>query len=222
MNLLLARMSKLPVELRALIESDDVIYVIDEIGDKFDIPEAWRGELIRATIRVLSGIMQPKDFIPFLVSEYDLSNEEALKLALAINEKIFSAVKPQLASLHNIADNRIARRLKVPHKPRQMQIANETELLPESEAPIAPSADPAPAEQIATIQYVAPAPQLGSQPSPMTTHFAQIPPLPQFVTPGAVNPAMRVPHPVVETPLRSPLTSKLGNMRSGDPYREQP
>jgi hypothetical protein len=158
MNLVLSKLSSLPVELRALVESDDVIFVIDEISEKFGIPESWRGELIRATVRVLTGIMEPKDFIPFIAEEYDMTNEEALHLALAINERIFSAVKPQLASLHHIADDRLARRLKVPHKPRQAQIAEETELMEEPPMPTAPSADPAPAEQIATIQYVQPAP----------------------------------------------------------------
>lgn len=212
MDSVLTRMNTLPVELRALIEADDVIYVIDEVGEKFDIPESWRGGIVRATIKVLAGIMQPKDFIPFLMSEYFFDQEEALHIALDINARIFSAVKPQLASLHHISDDKIARRLKVPHKPRQAQIIEEMQLMEEPVMSTAPSADPAPAEQIATtIQYTPPVPQAGSFPSPMTAHFAQ-PPLPPA-------PAPRVPHPLVEAPLSSPLTAKLGNMR-GDAYRE--
>jgi hypothetical protein len=147
------------------------------------------------------------------MDELYLEQEEALHLALEINNRIFSAVKPQLASLHHIEDNRIARRLKVPHKPRQAQIIEETELMSEPEMTVAPSADPAPAEQIAaTIEYTQSAPEEGSIPSPMTTHFAQAPVLPPA-------PAAPVPHPITLAPLSSPLTAKLGNLR-GDAYRE--
>ncbi|HXK37785.1 MAG TPA: hypothetical protein VJ579_01840 [Candidatus Paceibacterota bacterium] len=216
MNPVLSRLSALPVELRALIEADDVIYVIDEVSDKFEIPEGWRGEIVRATIRVLSGVMEPKEFIPFLMDELYLDQEEALHLALEINKRIFSAVKPQLASLHRIEDSKIARRLKVPHKPRQTQIIEESQLMSEPEMTVAPSADPAPAEQLAaTIQYRESVPLEGSVPSPMTTHFAQVP-LPQA---APKPPAAPVPHPLVEAPLQSPLNAKLGNMRA-DAYRE--
>lgn len=211
MNPVLQKMYNLPPELRIIVEGDEVTKIIDSIGEKYEIPYAWRGELIKATVRVLSGLMKPDAFIPFIMEEYLVDQEEALHIALDINKQIFSAVKPQLASLYNVADEKIARRLKVPHKPRQSQIAEETELLSEPTMPIAPSADPAPAEQIATtVQYTAPVPQEGSIPSPMTAHFATIP----LETPPAP-----VPHPIVTAPMNSPLASKLGNMR-GDAYRE--
>lgn len=121
MNPVLEKLDSLPIELRAIIEGDEVIEIIDSICDEVDIPYSWRGELIRATIKVLSGLLRPNEFVPFIMDEYYLDEDEALSLASKINEKIFSAVKPQLASLYNIEDKQIAKKLQVPKKPKTYQ-----------------------------------------------------------------------------------------------------
>lgn len=117
MNSVLQKRDNLPPEIIAIIEGEEIVNTIDAICDNFDIPYSWRGELIRATISILSGTMSPTKFIPFIMDEYLLDREQALQITLQINEKIFSEVKPQLASLHNIEDEKLAHKIKVPHKP---------------------------------------------------------------------------------------------------------
>lgn len=127
MNPVLDKLDSLPVEIRAIIEGDEIISVIDNICNESDIPYSWRGELIRATVRVLCGLLPPKEFVPFIMDEYFLEHDEALAIASKINEKIFSAVKPQLASLYNIEDKKIAKKLQVPKKPKTEAIVEDVD-----------------------------------------------------------------------------------------------
>lgn len=206
MNPVLAKLDTLPGELRIIIESEEVITIIDEIGERFNIPYAWRSELVRATIRVLAGTMRPGEFVPFIMDEYGLNQSDALQVALAVNERIFSAVKPQLASLHNIEDEKLARRIKVPHKPHYENIAPATEAVePEEILNETPAqAAPAPAPQIApAIPYTAPKPESIFKPMP---------------APIVAAPITVTQKEVVEQPT-SGLSSKLGGLRA-DPYKE--
>lgn len=119
MNEVYKQLDHIPPEVRAIVEGDEIGEVIDQICIQFQIPEAWGGELLRATIRILTGLMKPSDFVPFIIDEYWVEEKEALAIAQAVNTRIFSLVKPQLALIHKIADEKLAHRIKVPKKPRE-------------------------------------------------------------------------------------------------------
>lgn len=206
MNPVLTKLDTLPGELRIIIESEEIITIIDEIGERFNIPYAWRSELVRATVKVLAGTMRPGEFVPFIMEEYGFEQSDALQIALAVNERVFSAVKPQLASLHNIEDEKLARRIKVPHKPHYENVAPATVAIePETVAEETPSQiAPAPATQIApATPYSMPKPESIFKPMP---------------TPVIAAPT-RVATPEITTPIASGLSSKLGGLRA-DPYKE--
>lgn len=117
------QLEHIPPEVRAIIESDEISEVIHHICVQFQIPEEWSGELLRATVRILAGLMKPSDFVPFIIDEYWVEDEEALAIAQAINARIFSLVKPQLALIHKITDDTLAHRVKVPKKPKEEVVA---------------------------------------------------------------------------------------------------
>ncbi len=203
MTSVMQKKDTLPPELRAIIEGDEIISIINEIGDDFDIPYTWRAELVRGTVKILCGLMQPGEFVPFIMDEYTMERDEALQVALAINERIFSAVKPQLASLHNIEDAKLAHKIKVPHKPKYEDI---------SEAMVSPFS--AYIEEITQppIQVVSPpAPYM----PPKAAVVDQIQAIREKIDP--VETKTEAP----SAPLSSSeLVNKLSNMRL-DPYKEK-
>ncbi len=119
MNSVAQKLLATPTEIQQLVESDALTQVLHTICAEHDIPESWSGELIRGTIRILCGEMKPADFIDFIMREYWVEEEEALSIAQKINLRIFSLVKPQLALVHNISDQNLAHRVKVPKKPKE-------------------------------------------------------------------------------------------------------
>lgn len=210
------KLGTLPVELKAIIEGDEIITIIDEICDNFNIPYTWRSELLRATVRVLAGIMRPGEFIPFIMEEYNLEKEDALQIALLINEKIFSAVKPQLASLYNIEDEKLSHKIKVPHKPIYEEIAEATSTpfanYVENNIISSPASFPPP-QTYAPNVYTPITPAI----EPIYPYIAPISPqikaVPSIQSDKEDSPA--------STPLQgNALVDKLNSMRV-DPYREK-
>jgi hypothetical protein len=211
MNPVLQKIDSLPPELRVIIEGDEIVKTIDEICENFDIPYTWRSELVRATIRILSGLMSPTEFIPFIMDEYFMDREQALQVALQINERIFSTVKPQLASLHNIEDEKLAHRIKVPHKPIYEEISEALESVSKEYNP------PLNTYNTASINSVeTPTPYISS-PIKKTEESirAVVEPLQTKVELTQEITATE------NTPLSSSaLVNKLNNMRA-DPYKEK-
>lgn len=240
-----AKLNKIPGELKMLVGSTEIYDVLEEIAEEFDIPETWRGEFIRPVFDVLVGDLKPKDFVPVLSDNLAMPADEALMLARKVNEKIFSSVKPFLAQLYEIEDEKIARKLKVPRKPKVITVGaafsegalavSKKEIeqpsiveAPIPPQPILPGRDTAPIEVIPppvqpTFAPEEPPVMLNAVPSPMTMHFAQAPAPVSAVAP-APEVVIKTTEPTVEEkPTSNPtiLTQKLGGMRaSSDTYRE--
>lgn len=122
------KLKVIPKELKTLIESSEFDEVIDEIMDEFFLPDTWRIELVRPVVAVLVGDLSPKLFIATLTDNLNLKPDEALMLARQINERIFKDVKPYLAELYSIEDEKIARRLRIPRKPREIVVGSNIDL----------------------------------------------------------------------------------------------
>lgn len=233
------KLQKIPVELKFLVQSTEIDDILDQIADEFDIPETWKGEFVRPVIAVLIGDLPPKDFVPVLSDNLAMTTDEALMLARRVNEKIFSVVKPFLAELYAIEDKKIARKLKVPRKPKVVMvqaspgIVEQEVTIPEAaesttqpvvlplEVPPEkkPGLDTEPIEVIPPPAQPTFAPEepnvmSGAMPSPMTMHFNMAAAV--GATPQAPAPLQKPSEP------KTALSLKLGGMRAGDQYRELP
>lgn len=244
------KLKKIPVELRTLIESSEVDDILEQIADEFNIPPTWKGEFVRPVVAVLVGDLPPKDFVPVLSDNLDMTTDEALMLARRVNEKIFSVVKPFLAELYAIEDKKIARKLKVPRKPKivmvqaspavEPDIASEVLTVPEPILPpvSVPPMMPIPATPSSPVIPDLPAtpekPGLDTAPievvpPPVQPTFApEEPKVMKGATPSPMTMHFNIAAAVAPAPLQRPaelptvLSKKLGGMRSSDSYREIP
>lgn len=198
MNPVAAKLKDLPLEIQNVIKDEELTKIIDNICEDFDIPYTWRGDLIRGTVKVLSGLMEPKDFIPFIMEEYSFDQESAIQIAYAINEEIFSKVKPELASVHNIEDNKLAHKIRVPHKPRP--------IVEEYNEPVSRITE----DEIKKIQENIPKPTSSElMKNIVIEEVASIPKTTDTIS-----------NPVETKKVETELSSKLGSLRF-DKYREQ-
>lgn len=244
------KLKKIPVELKTLIESSEIDDILEQIEDEFDIPPTWKGEFVRPVIAVLVGDLPPKDFVPVLSDNLDMTTDEALMLARRVNEKIFSVVKPFLAELYLIEDKKIARKLKVPRKPKivmvQAPLVTEPALTPEvlsAPEPILPPVSTPPMMPIPAVPsnpVVPETPVAPEKPGHDTAPIEIVPPpvQPTFApeepkvmkgsTPSPMTMHFNVAAAVAPLPLQKPaelpteLSKKLGGMRASDRYRELP
>ena len=90
-------------EILDVMRHENCIETLEKIWESNDISSNKnRGRLSFEIGSVLLGITHPKDFIPNLEKELEVSSEVAKQIARDVNEKIFSQVKDTLIKIHNI------------------------------------------------------------------------------------------------------------------------
>ncbi len=93
-----------PQKIQEAVDSDDVPEILADIALKNHIGDMGLGNPIlgRLVGETLVGFLHPKDFVPSLEKELEISNENARSIAKEVNEKIFSQVKDELIVMHNL------------------------------------------------------------------------------------------------------------------------
>ncbi|MCK5027030.1 MAG: hypothetical protein KAS07_01285, partial [Candidatus Pacebacteria bacterium] len=93
-----------PQKIQEAVDSNDAPEILADIALKNHIGDMGLGNPIlgRLVGEILVGLLHPKDFVPSLEKELEISNENARSIAKEVNEKIFSQVKDELIVMHNL------------------------------------------------------------------------------------------------------------------------
>lgn len=95
---------KAPEEIKEVVDSYETATILGDIARENNVDVNGFGNPVigRLTGRILIGMINPKDFIPNLEKELDISNEKARIIAKEVNEKIFAPVKDFLIEIHQL------------------------------------------------------------------------------------------------------------------------
>jgi len=93
---------KLPNDAQEVLESDETIAVLKQIGKKYDLPLEKVQELSAEIGTLMLGVSSPQRFIPNIQESMEISEETAKAIASEVNEKIFRPVKESLKQLHSL------------------------------------------------------------------------------------------------------------------------
>lgn len=94
--------ANLPEGIRALLLADDLNDKIERIGQKNGLDENQSSDLVRIVVRLLSGIIQPTQFVALIMETLEVPRETAALLAEDINRDIFNPVKDELKEVHKL------------------------------------------------------------------------------------------------------------------------
>lgn len=94
------RLEALPEDIRTAIESSDLDTHIQEIGAANNLHIDQEGLLADETVLVMLGITAPENFVARIMSQVQVSQEVAQKLASTISEKIFQPIQESMKQFH--------------------------------------------------------------------------------------------------------------------------
>lgn len=100
MSTLPIKFETLPEDIRAMLQSDEFVEKIELIGEKQSLPPMEQGFLVRICAKLVTGVLQPANFVNTIADELDISREKAAFIAQEINRDIFSNIKESLKTLH--------------------------------------------------------------------------------------------------------------------------
>lgn len=93
---------KLPEELRDASADVDATDRIEEICNRYNVPQELLSAVTLQVGHVLLGIVPPADFQKILEKEVGLKKDTARQVAHEINRFVFYPVKPALEQLHKM------------------------------------------------------------------------------------------------------------------------
>jgi hypothetical protein len=93
----------LPDDIGSLLSDSLLDALIYEITDAYRLPNDSAYEVLRATESLLSGEVQPKDFVRTLQEVSKTDEQTALNIAHDINARVFSLVKDSLERVYKNA-----------------------------------------------------------------------------------------------------------------------
>jgi hypothetical protein len=92
----------LPIPIRELLNAENTPSKIEAIAQKQGLGFVEQGFLVRITANLLRGELSPREFIPTISGELDVSREVASLIAQDINHDIFGEVKDALKEVHAV------------------------------------------------------------------------------------------------------------------------
>jgi hypothetical protein len=200
------QLAKLPPELRQALELVPWKAAVKEIALANNLALPQISALDQETMLILYGFDDPKNYIDNLVREAAVTEDTALAIAEAVNEKIFQPISAKAEELgkntiHNdlpaVESGEVAHA--VPHD-------TKLDAMPKAEANPVPVIKP----------EAAPAPASVSTPTPTPTP-APAPATPEPQAPGKLRPSSDTPIINKKTELKTPGYRYPGG---ADPYRE--
>ncbi|MCK5096293.1 MAG: hypothetical protein KAR24_02990 [Candidatus Pacebacteria bacterium] len=91
-----------PEKIQNLIRLESTTACVASFEEFHNLNDTQRGNLATLVGCVLLGITHPKEFIPTIEKELEISNEVAKQIAKEVNEKIFAQVKDILITTYNL------------------------------------------------------------------------------------------------------------------------
>ena len=235
-NKLTPKYEELPQDIREVFESDEIGKSVRTIGANFGLHIDQTGRVYNAVNLVLTGELEPTLFVETIAKNAAITNQQAVDIAKAVNEKVFLTVRESLKKIHGVGKEAPTRQNAPLEKKKDViQAIEAPESVPMRVRVIEPTPASSPAPAVATpkpepvapvappIEAVAPAPtpalvfppavEVAAAPTPIpapapTPVVAEVPP-PQPPTPPAVPAAPKKPAPVAP-----PRPAGI------DPYRE--
>lgn len=96
--------SRLPKEIKVVLDSEENTDKIYDLGSKHDLHIDKIGLLHQEINLVMLGVVKPQEFIPNLREKLKVSDEEARKIALEVNEQIFNPIRESLKQVHAMGE----------------------------------------------------------------------------------------------------------------------
>ena len=96
--------SKLPREIKSVLDSEENADKIYELGNKYKLHIDKIGLLSQEINLVMFGVVKPQEFIPNLREKLKISDEEARVIAKEVNEQIFNPIRESLKQVHAMGE----------------------------------------------------------------------------------------------------------------------
>ena len=162
-----AIIKKLPEDIQDVIYAPETLDTLERIATNHKLDTVHTGLLTRITVRLMTGILHPNEFIGTIIEDLGIPHDKALLVAQEINRELLNPIKDSLMKVHARTET----------SPAMQKIAAQTIpdiiLPPKSVTAMPGAATPAP--RIDTP----PVPPMTPRPLPMTA--AQSDPSPRTV-----------------------------------------
>lgn len=207
----------LPEDIRAALESSDIDDAIEATGKAHSLHIDQTGVLYGLVNAVLTGQVQPSQFVSLLEKELAVTKDQAIGIAKEVNQKVFLPIRDSLKKIHGVDKEAPSRETaplekkkdviqaieapeSVPMRVRVVEVSH-TEPAP---AVIPPAPPVAPAPTLPPTPVVVVPPPL-AKPTPPVVEMSTLAPTPApIVTPEAAPAPVVKLTPVVETVIAPP------------------